>query len=325
MIFKNYKLATVFKKIRHKLKGEKTMITGTLRERVLSVQSSYQTAATIEALENAGLPLEGFALLRSNNTQMAQKVARLINNELLGSTKLDNQLLSLLDDSHFFGPSDWLRYYGAKIYNLELPMPIEMLENILNKDCPFIKGKKVKETHFLFFLPNNFNGLPLTINQWLEIYKYEVKVKFRGINDYERPCDYQESGYQRLDFSKTLTAGHKWYLMFEGIIPDSKNKGFGEQIAFLRKQEYELPRAIEVLSMLLLILEKNKYLIGESSLISGRTADQYLCYTQVTIGTTNLNGQKIFIYDGPGDAASIVKNNYIINPNLGAYGFKKLL
>lgn len=292
-------------------------------EKVLAITPYYKVAAIIEALERAGTNIKGFSLLRSE-PDLVYKVARLINNEILGSTELDNQLLSLLDDSRFFGPADWLKYYDIEVIGLKLPKPVEELKAILESPCPFVEGKKVKETHYLFCMPFDYTEKPLTVNQWLEIYKHEASINFRGVDDRGHNCGYYDSDYRKLDFSKTTTANYVWYLMFEGVIPDSKNKSFFEQVHFLKNQKYELPRAIEILSMLLLVFEKNKYLIGGSSLISGRTTDPYLVYTQVTIGTMNLNGREIFIYDGPNRNDLPIKTSDITNPNVGVFGYKKL-
>lgn len=298
------------------------MILGTLKEKVLSVLSHYQTSSVLETLERAGLTIEGFKLILSDKNYAAN-IVRYANNQLLDSNELDNQLLSLLGDSSFFGPSDWLRYYRSKIENFELPISITSLENILNEGCPFSPGRKVKDTHYLFCLPDDYNEAPLTINQWEIIYKHESKITLRGVDVDGHPCNYSDSFYSSLDFSKNETANFNWYLMFKGVVRGSTNKNLSEQKEMLKKRGYEIPKAVEVLPLLLLFYEKNKDLINEGRQIHGRTADEFLTNNTIAIDTECLNGQKIFIYNGIGNF--FIKNNVTLkSPLLGVYAFRKL-
>lgn len=291
-------------------------------DKVLSGMTGYQMVATIEALERAGLNLEGFSLLLSNQA-FVEKIVRCANNTILGSTDTDRCLLSLLDDHQFFGPVEWLRHFNIKMKNIDWPDSFHPLETILNSSCPFVLGKKVKETHYLFCLPNDYNGQPLTINQWEIIYKHEKNLAIRSTDVQGITRNYSDSCYQSLDFSKKEKARFDWYLMFKGIIPGSTKKTFSEQKEMLKKIGYEIPKAIEVLPMFLLAHEKNKKLFTSGYQIHGRTADKYSANNNIAINTEYLEGQKIYIYNGTGNFHA-KNNNEIKDSRFGVFGYKKL-
>jgi len=291
-------------------------------DKVLSKITGYQMVATIEALERAGLNLEGFSLLRSN-LAFAEQVVRCANNAILGSIEIDNRLLSMLDDGAFFGPTDWIRYFNIKMKTINWPDSFHPLETILNSSCPFVPGKKIKETHYLFCLPNDYKGLPLTINRWEEIYKHKKNLTLRSTDVSGIARNYADSCYQSLDFSKKEQARLNWYLMFKGVIPGSTKKTFSEQKEMLKDFGYEIPCAIEVLSMFLLAHEKNKKLFTSVYQIHGRTADEYSTNNNIAINTEYLEGQRIYIYNGTGNFRA-KNNNEIKDSRFGVFGYKKL-
>lgn len=291
----------------------------TKNEKVLAITPYYKVTATIEAMERAGTNIKGFSLLRSK-PDLANKVARLINNEILGTVELDNQLLSLLDNNSFFGPADWLKYFDIEVIGLKLPRPIEELKAILESPCPFVEGKKVKETHYLFCTPFDYKEKPLTVNLWRELYELENRIIFSWTDDNEYSTPEEgKIDYQELNFSKK-TARLIWYLMFKGAIPGSFNKTFIEQGNFLKKQGYEVPTAVEVIPMIMLIMEKNKYLTNSelNSAMNGRTADWISIMNHVSINI--LDYPDILIYNEPIEE----KTDNIVIHSLGIFGYKKL-
>lgn len=279
-------------------------------EKTCSVLSQHQVTATIEALERAGLPLETFNLFRSDR-KFAEKIVRYANNLLLDSEIIDQQILSVLSvfgNDNYFGPADWLRFYGIKIKNFELPISIENIENlseILNANCPFTNHKRVKETHYLFYLPSHLNTEQLSINKWRKLYQYENRVIFN------KPNGTTEIDYQKLDFSQTGT-NQGWHLMYKGVPPVLVNKNKLAQTRILDETGYQVPEAKEVVSMLLLIQEKNGYVNYDN--INGRTNSSAPESDSLIISTEGNLGSAIYIHGGSDNR----------NSEIGMFAEKKL-
>ena len=223
-----------------------------------------QIGATLKALEDAGVTLNHLALLRSDKA-LTKAVADLIIEKTINPTEADKQLLSILEPERFFGPTDWMRHFGLELpESIALPILIDELKSILDGPCPFVNGKTVKETHYLFYLPADIKGAPLTVKQWQEMFP-----------DDEQPCFYSymedDAWYNDFAFAKTDTARFSWFLMFEGVIPGSESKNWEEQIA-MKSDGYEVPKLVECTPMHFLAYKKNDgQRINEN--MWGRTCD----------------------------------------------------
>src|SRR5207245_2437772 len=91
---------------------------------------------------------------------------------------------------------------------------------ILGSECPFWPGKKVIDTHLLFFVPKIVNGKPLTLNFFQELIqnpKEGHKTQYDNYDDYVK----NELGDQS-------TESH-WVLMTRDVIPNSRDKSYEEQ------------------------------------------------------------------------------------------------
>lgn len=259
--------------------------------------SHYQVTATIEALEKFGRINErGFALLRSDK-ELASQIGKLVFNKLCPPTDVDKELLSIMDDSKFFGPSDWLRYYNLRVEDYNLPISIKELNEILDKDCPFSIGKKIRDTHYLFYLPDSWNGVPLTIKKWQEVYAKNGKNTddgsfggFIGCMDFIRKDT-------RNPIAKAV-AKKGWYLMPENLPKVFVSESFSEQIED-KPENYEAAKLIECGPMHFLIFEKNNRRINQFSLsvpCYGNTSD--LDSRNKTIRAGNFSEHGVSVVDG---------------------------
>lgn len=276
-------------------------------EKALTKMSGYQLIATIEAVERNGRVDErGFALLRSDK-ELAREVGKLINFKLCPPTKVDKDLLSIMEDSKFFGPADWQRYFNQDIGEYELPISINELRKILEEKCPFEKNKKIGDTHFLFCLPDKWNGAPLTILQWQNI------IPKGGPDNYsESTCSFHvhinvnEPGYGQYLKGSCIekdVAKNKWYLMPRLLPgrPFSENN-YKDQLNIL-PANYAAAKLIECVPLHFLIFKKNNERINSSidaflppCKIHGNTAD--LDTNKETIRAGNFGGFGLEITDG---------------------------
>lgn len=225
-----------------------------------------QIGATLKILEDLGVKSGHLAEIRKD-TKLAQEVASCIIEKQIKTHLVDEQLLSIFDSSRFFGPTDWQRFYGMEISDNDVAFPIkfEVLQEILDSDCPFISGKKVKETHVMFYLPK------ITIKEWANIYPYGTNPGFIA------SCPVSD----RDNFGNKVSR-YCWYLMFRGVLPGSVNKNWTEQQDIL-PDHYEVPLACEVTSMYFIFFKKNKFYLNGGNM-HGRTIDVDLYGDHVRVG-----------------------------------------
>ena len=127
-----------------------------------------------------------------------------------------------------FGKNDWATYYGPAE---ELDPQIE---DILMSACPFHKGRRVFETHFVFMGMPTINGESLTVAKWIELHPGPDQPKFY-FND--NPW---HAGQPHTDVA---VLEPRLYIMLREIVPGSTGKTPEQQVAML-PPEYERPTTI---------------------------------------------------------------------------------
>ena len=191
-------------------------------------------------------------------------------------------LAGILPSDRFFGPLDWENYFGLEI-SLGLPPDMTDLKAILNQDCPFVPGKKVSETHYLFCLPNNFSAKNLSAlrTNWSSSSENQIKFSLypdvvkRSATRCEAPDSFKINNFN---------AQSNWYLAFKGFVPGYEEKTWSQQVEGIYynrdfenpKFIYEIPKAIEVIPMFFMVYVKNGKIIESCGY--GRTSDQYNSY-----------------------------------------------
>lgn len=262
------------------------------------MMSHNETAATIQALENWGSTAPECKFLRAK-PGLAQKIADRLWKEMYGTTEVDEQLLAFLHPSRFFGPADWKRYYNIDFVP-DLPIPILALRKILESDCPFVKGKKVKDTHYLYCLPKEIGGGPITALIWDKIYLGEEEISFK-----------HHEGSQYKNVEKDVTR-YQWFLMFEGIIPNTVEKSWQQQLKE-KPEEYEVPKVVESVPLPILIFKKNNGLVVQYDDLdrSWRTIDQ-------------VDGIHVNVVYRPNELSIYKPGDDGVFPYTGLYLFRKL-
>ena len=110
----------------------------------------------------------------------------------------------------------------------------------------------------------------------------------------------------------TCVTRYEWLLMYKGVIPNSSNKSFSEQLA-LKPKGYEVPKLIESTAMHFLLFKKNKLRVDETKW--GRTCDTgAIKVSHFSAGGFSEEGYSITM-DEKDDARE---------SNLGIYFFRKL-
>ncbi|NGX37608.1 MAG: hypothetical protein K1000chlam2_00765 [Chlamydiae bacterium] len=140
-----------------------------------------------------------------------------------------------------FQPNDWREYFGVETQNVQIPQ--EALD-YLEQPCPFWNGKSVKETHFLFFVPETLNGKAPTPKNLNELVKGREDFYNFSINEEaDKPAE-----------------GPYWALITKKIIPESQMKVHEERLELLERNfvEYHAPKTSEVIMSILAMYAKDK-------------------------------------------------------------------
>ncbi|MBS0615003.1 MAG: hypothetical protein JSR58_00435 [Verrucomicrobia bacterium] len=155
--------------------------------------------------------------------------------------RTDTQVLNIMWQKHtndlekiVFGKEAWNSHFGD-VGEVD-PIP-EALVKALEEPCPFIAGKKVKETHIACWIPTNVNGTSLTLNTLGKL----VKKQLRG---HASKYSYIWPQAQTDHGDKPLQKGH-WILLTKTVLEGSRNKTYDQQKQLVESYPgYEVPTAL---------------------------------------------------------------------------------
>ncbi|OGY15819.1 MAG: hypothetical protein A3H88_03870 [Candidatus Blackburnbacteria bacterium RIFCSPLOWO2_02_FULL_44_9] len=137
---------------------------------------------------------------------------------------------------NFFGIPEWATHYDVSFSEAQLAQVVGFPWSVdaLNGPCPFVEGRRIKDTHFAFLGLDTLGGNPLTLWQLNELHR-------KG-----QPKFYSGSGawYESQPFAIDTACQFRWYLLLKEIVPGSENKGQKAQEQML-PPEYEIPTGVE--------------------------------------------------------------------------------
>jgi hypothetical protein len=140
----------------------------------------------------------------------------------------------------FFGPGEWLAFFSVPERHPLLRAAPEFPwgEDVLESQCPFTNNRlaPVKETHVAFLGLEEIREKPLTILRWRDL------MVPQGLN-----INILTPRYLTESFITEITCQPRWYLLYNGSIPDSTDKAYEQQREML-PTEYEVPFACEVVT-----------------------------------------------------------------------------
>lgn len=161
----------------------------------------------------------------------------------------------LFGHHRFFGIEDWEMEFGNRISKKEKAAAADFpwTREALNSPCPFIKGKKVKETHFAFMGLQSAGERAFTIVGLHRLFPFrgQPRFHFEPIPPYMRD--------ERFSVTETCRLG--WYLMLLDGVPRSEGKPYEKQCSLL-PPEYEVPKAVEEVMKRLLFFKKTRIYAG---------------------------------------------------------------
>ncbi|NGX45894.1 MAG: hypothetical protein K940chlam2_01074 [Chlamydiae bacterium] len=118
-----------------------------------------------------------------------------------------------------FGPQDWGKYFEIQVSNSSLP---SHLRSYLDQPCPFWENQTVKQTHYLFFIPENLpDDLSHLSNSVSKLYSCKAAQSLEG---------------------------PYWGLITKKPIPDSSGKTFSAQQELIKSYSgYRIPKVNEAM------------------------------------------------------------------------------
>lgn len=174
--------------------------------------------------------------------------------------EMDGRFGDFLLPEMFFGPLDWRKQFGKmwRYYfseplpeQIELPCSWSDLQLIMSHPCPWNRGRQVKETHFLYYLPKfSEESNQLTGQKWAELCPKEDYFPLVA-------SDYEKEWLSVYPFAAKQTARFSWYLGLKNIVPRDRLNGYGIKMEN-GNPLYEMPSFIECAPMYLLFGLKNK-------------------------------------------------------------------
>ncbi|MBS0615366.1 MAG: hypothetical protein JSR58_02285 [Verrucomicrobia bacterium] len=155
--------------------------------------------------------------------------------------RTDAQVLQIKWQNHIndlekivFGKEAWNTYFGD-VGEVD-PIP-EALVKALEEPCPFIQGKKVKETHIACWTPTSVNGTPLNLNTL-------GKLVQKPLKGHASKYDYFWSQAKTDHGDKPIEKGH-WILLTKTVLEGSRNKTYNEQKQLVESYlGYEVPTVL---------------------------------------------------------------------------------
>jgi len=140
----------------------------------------------------------------------------------------------------YFGLKDWKKYYGCDVEKTPLP---QNMWKILTSPCPFWSKKQVRETHMLILIPKTVKGKPLTLNTLQAL----IQKPRQG---HATKYSYYSETVKKKIGDQSISKSY-WALMTKDVVPNSLNKTYSEQQAFI-EEPYAVPGALEMAIAILL-------------------------------------------------------------------------
>lgn len=178
----------------------------------------------------------------------------------------------LIYEHCYFNVGDWEKRYGLlSVPDYDKSIPISMIR-YMNEPCPFISGLLVKETHFLFYMPSELDGIALTINSMRRLLKGQSLLRFHS------PIGGWFARHEFANFSETGS----WKMLFAGTLPGSKSLTYKIQKRLFRQGGYTSPFTRTVVAMIILKAEKSNQILSKDEW--GRSSESYDGGLRIRIG-----------------------------------------
>lgn len=186
--------------------------------------------------------------LHAQNNDLQSRIARLKGASLSQTERLLDARQTI-NPSIAFGFQEWAHYL-AEISDDQVPSLPRDIHLTLNNECPFWKGKRIRDTHLLVMIPASVYGRPFTLDLLGELIKSPNLVghasNFRHYADKVKEA-----------FGEVSPKSPYWVLMPKYILPYSEGKTRKKQAIMVDDYalktgfDYDLPSILEVATAVL--------------------------------------------------------------------------
>jgi hypothetical protein len=145
------------------------------------------------------------------------------------------------------GEVEWQHYFGEVEPAPDLPSD---MDDILDSECPFWPGRKVRDTHLLVLIPAKVNGQLFSLNLLREL------IQHPNNGGYKTQYRYYGGGVQA-QLGASSPAASYWLLMTRDVLPESRGKSCRDQQKLIAgharrtNMPYELPKVLEAATAIL--------------------------------------------------------------------------
>ena len=243
-----------------------------------------EVTAMLELLGKHGVTRTHLSQFRGNADLAARVVQALVGGESHKTPVESVAAARSILGKFFFGAEEWSTHYGIAVPEVpEFPWSRE----ILNSPCPFVRGRKIKDTHYAFLGVPVFDGEALSIMKLNELHPRDKQPKL-----FSSPA---EAWYRQESFATEVVCQPRWYLLLKGIVPDSENKTWDRQLAML-PPEYHVPTGVEEVCKDLFCYQTAKAYLNRERY--ARVADTTSDGDRVDVGYGNPDGFNVGYWDG---------------------------
>lgn len=190
----------------------------------LWTQEFGEIGATLKVMQDHGVKIDHFKKMRSSE-EFAENVCNFIAQDCVLKGVINRPIRKVMG-KNIWGPEEWSHYYDKEFSMEELKSAenIPWSVDFLKSGCPYNLNEKICESHFLFWLPNNF--------KFEESFSNFINLKVGGLTEASPLRDWAESGWIKI-MEKIYPSG--WYLLLlDGIFDTYKIENFEEKLNFMK-------------------------------------------------------------------------------------------
>lgn len=202
-----------------------------------------------------------------------------------------NEAKKIVGQKNFFGPNEWLKFFGKK-FRLDKVPPIPWAEDEL-------RNPGLTQSHFLFLGTDVLGGSPLDL--------IALRKFFPGP---KHPKLYSDWFLAKEQIFARKACGTRWYLMPIGVVHGSNRNSYDLQRRML-PTEYEVPTTVErAIANILFHSLNGKYLDAD---YWARTDDE------------SASGRRVNVQGNSDNGVNVNNWNDNANDNIGVAASRKLL
>ncbi|HMO02343.1 MAG TPA: hypothetical protein PKD37_06185 [Oligoflexia bacterium] len=199
--------------------------------------------------------------------------------------------------NHYIGLSELNKIFGTQAVISEKPMPPSIMVDMLSSNFPLAGDgqRKIRDTHFLIYLPDKINGENVTLLSFSELV-IKVGQKFGRSPMFHSWKSYYQYELGKWDFANVPFLS-KWLLLPVLLPKETLNRSYSEQKKVLNKsfRDYSIANAADHIAGLFLI---DLHLKGNRAVVFGDYYDKLGRYCEHDKRYSERESEKLIFHGG---------------------------